>query len=134
MSTQFERASRQDAPTPFNLDFDARVPIPFSVFPSSYRSDASTAEHTEVKVESELHLPDHPSRVGREGHASEAAYTVPDHKHRRVKEEVRFYERDRHRPHVQEEEEEVRIYEKDYARRPPRSERDRFEVEFESAR
>ncbi|KAK7515645.1 putative Woronin body protein hexa [Phyllosticta citriasiana] len=124
----FERASREDAPTPFNLDFDARVPIPFSVFPSSYRSDASKAEHTEIKVESKLHLPDQSSRVGREGHASEAAYSVPVHKDKRVKEEVRFYERDRHRPTVhEEEEEEVRIYERDYDRRHPRTERDRFE-------
>lgn len=135
LSPQFERASREDAPTPFNLDFDARVPIPFSVFPSSYRSDASKAEHTEIKVESEQRLPDQPSRVGREGHASEAAYAVPVHKDKRVKEEVRFYERDRHRPTVhEEEEEEVRIYKRDYDRRPPRTERDRFEVEFESER
>jgi len=32
---------RKDARRVANLDFDARVPIPFSVFPSSYRSDAA---------------------------------------------------------------------------------------------
>ncbi|KAI5289240.1 hypothetical protein KEM54_004184 [Ascosphaera aggregata] len=40
--TYFERHSRRDAQSSGNLDFDARVPIPFSVFPSSYRSDAAS--------------------------------------------------------------------------------------------
>ncbi|KAJ5647443.1 hypothetical protein N7490_003815, partial [Penicillium lividum] len=38
-----------------NLDFDARVPIPFSVFPSSYRSDA-VSETTQTRVEGEVQL------------------------------------------------------------------------------
>ncbi|KAH6674703.1 hypothetical protein B0J14DRAFT_561735 [Halenospora varia] len=47
-----------------NLDFDARVPIPFSIFPSSYRSDAvESIEQTHV--EGEIHLPQEPQRVGR---------------------------------------------------------------------
>ncbi|KAJ5723870.1 hypothetical protein N7488_001905 [Penicillium malachiteum] len=47
-----------------NLDFDARVPIPFSVFPSSYRSDA-VSETTQTRVEGEVQL-DHTSHVERE--------------------------------------------------------------------
>jgi len=48
-----------------NLDFDARVPIPPSVFPSTYRSEASAQETTVTKVEGEVQLPNS-SRVGRE--------------------------------------------------------------------
>ncbi|KAJ6164485.1 Nucleic acid-binding OB-fold [Penicillium chermesinum] len=47
-----------------NLDFDARVPIPFSVFPSSYRSDA-VSETTQTRVEGEVQL-DRTSHVERE--------------------------------------------------------------------
>ncbi|KAJ5573942.1 uncharacterized protein N7459_008369 [Penicillium hispanicum] len=50
--------------TSVNLDFDARVPIPFSVFPSSYRSDA-VSETTQTRVEGEVQL-DRTSRVERE--------------------------------------------------------------------
>ncbi|PGG98396.1 woronin body major protein [Polytolypa hystricis UAMH7299] len=55
-----------------NLDFDARVPIPFSVFPSSYRSDAVvSADTTHTRVEGEVKLAGSSaaaaaSRVGRE--------------------------------------------------------------------
>ncbi|KAF3479726.1 woronin body major protein [Arthroderma uncinatum] len=65
--SQFERHSRKDAPQAANLDFDARVPIPFSVFPSSYRSDAAVAvsETTHERVEGEAKFSG-ASRVGRE--------------------------------------------------------------------
>ncbi|KAK2748911.1 hypothetical protein FQN57_007194 [Myotisia sp. PD_48] len=57
--------SRKDAPSSSaNLDFDARVPIPFSVFPSSYRSDA-VSETTHTRVEGEAKFSG-ASRVGRE--------------------------------------------------------------------
>ncbi|KAJ5665513.1 uncharacterized protein N7477_007961 [Penicillium maclennaniae] len=56
----FEKRRR----TSVNLDFDARVPIPFSVFPSSYRSDA-VSETTQTRVEGEVQL-DRTSRVERE--------------------------------------------------------------------
>ncbi|KAK0642699.1 Woronin body major protein [Lasiodiplodia hormozganensis] len=123
-----------------NLDFEARVPIPFSVFPSSYRSDAATAEDSQVKVESEVHLSEKASRVGREGHegrysASEAASVAPSRKEHRFEEEVRVYEKDRHRPSGRREED-IRIYERD-DRRYPRSERierDRYEVDIERER
>ncbi|KAJ5263476.1 hypothetical protein N7478_011081 [Penicillium angulare] len=60
----FERHSRRDAVKSVNLDFDARVPIPFSVFPSSYRSDA-VSETTQTRVEGEVQL-DRTSHVERE--------------------------------------------------------------------
>ncbi|EER41322.1 woronin body major protein [Histoplasma capsulatum H143] len=60
----FERHSRKDASRTVNLDFDARVPIPFSVFPSSYRSDA-VSETTHTRVEGEVNLTG-ASRVERE--------------------------------------------------------------------
>ncbi|KAK5077307.1 hypothetical protein LTR64_005210 [Lithohypha guttulata] len=50
-----------------NLDFDARVPIPISVFPSTYRSDATSVETTtETRVEGEVNQGANTQRVGRE--------------------------------------------------------------------
>ncbi|ODH26412.1 woronin body major protein [Paracoccidioides brasiliensis] len=63
-----------------NLDFDARVPIPFSVFPSSYRSDA-VSETTHTRVEGEVKLTG-ASRVGREDTAYEGPF--PSHSHQEV--------------------------------------------------
>ncbi|KAK3903507.1 hypothetical protein C8A05DRAFT_43264 [Staphylotrichum tortipilum] len=49
-----------------NLDFEARVPVPFSVFPSSYReSETATQTHTHEEVEIKL-----PQLAGREGQDS----------------------------------------------------------------
>ena len=96
-----------------NLDFDAKVPIPFSVFPSSYRSEEAGIDITRVKVEGEANLPSSASRVEREGHESRySSYsaTLPDRKGRTryEKEDVRVSEedRDRHPRH----EEDVTIY------------------------
>ncbi|KKK14329.1 woronin body major protein, partial [Aspergillus ochraceoroseus] len=94
----FGRDSRKDAPRTANLDFDARVPIPFSVFPSSYRSDAvpQTTLVTE-RVEGEVQLDSH-SRVEREDTRTSAPLPDP-----RVygKEEVdRQFERRSTRPGV----------------------------------
>ncbi|THC91158.1 hypothetical protein EYZ11_009371 [Aspergillus tanneri] len=74
---QFERHSRKDAQRTANLDFDARVPIPFSVFPSSYRSDAvpETTLVTE-RVEGEVNL-DRTSRVEREDTRTSAPLPDP---------------------------------------------------------
>ncbi|OAL73626.1 woronin body major protein [Trichophyton violaceum] len=76
--TQFERHSRKDAPQAANLDFDARVPIPFSVFPSSYRSDAAAAvsESTQERVEGEVKFSG-ASRVGREDTRYEGPLPAP---------------------------------------------------------
>ena len=78
-----------------NLDFEARFPIPFSIFPSSYRNDATT-EATQTRVEGEVNQ----QRVGREDRYSSFELNLP-HKEEdrpRRKEEVRVYEeRDRNR-------------------------------------
>ncbi|EXJ91060.1 hypothetical protein A1O1_04167 [Capronia coronata CBS 617.96] len=81
-----------------NLDFDARVPIPISVFPSTYRSDASSQETTVTKVEGEVQLPGTSSHVGREDtrfSKEEVDLTYKDGRPRRdqyTKEEVRISE------------------------------------------
>lgn len=49
------------------LDFDARVPIPFSVFPSTYRSDNSSSEKRKVSVEASVY-------DSKSGPGSERAY------------------------------------------------------------
>ncbi|KAI6976916.1 hypothetical protein KC318_g12831, partial [Hortaea werneckii] len=41
-----------------NLDFDARVPIPFSVFPSAYKNEQQTSEAAEVKTEERVTVQD----------------------------------------------------------------------------
>ncbi|KIX94988.1 woronin body major protein [Fonsecaea multimorphosa CBS 102226] len=91
-----------------NLDFDARVPIPISVFPSTYRSvDASAQETTVTKVEGEVQLPRTSSRVGREDtrfSKEEVDISYRDSRPRRdqyQREDVRVYEeRDRRYPEV----------------------------------
>ena len=110
-------------PPTVTLDFDARVPIPFSVFPSSYRSDAAverTESSTRVKFQGDL--PPSASRVGREGH-EEATYSsfqasLPGRKDK---------------AHPVYEKEEVKVYEDDRSRRPS-SRREEFTVVEEDDR
>ncbi|KAF7899528.1 hypothetical protein EAF00_003864 [Botryotinia globosa] len=66
-----------------NLDFDARIPIPFSIFPSSYRSDvaAQPIQTTETHVEGEITLHHHHERVGREGREEDAQSLYSQHQH-----------------------------------------------------
>ncbi|KAH8589742.1 hypothetical protein B0O99DRAFT_676540 [Bisporella sp. PMI_857] len=78
-----------------NLDFDARVPIPVSVFPSSYRGDVVNTTTT-THVEAEVKLPEQPQRVGREGYSSFSANLPPRDEFRQ--EEVHITREDRHRP------------------------------------
>ncbi|CRG87717.1 Woronin body major protein [Talaromyces islandicus] len=81
-----QRHSRKDAQRTVNLDFEARVPIPFSVFPSSYRSDA-VSETTQTRVEGEVDI-NSTSRVRREDTVGvAAAQQLPDPR-RYGKEEV----------------------------------------------
>ncbi|KAL1794193.1 hypothetical protein ACET3X_007614 [Alternaria dauci] len=93
------------------LDFEARVPIPFSVFPSAYRN-AEFKETTSVQVEEqEAQFEQHASH-GREGHEeiheSFSATVLPpppapqpqqqqqqQHHDTHVKEEVHIYEEER---------------------------------------
>ncbi|EEA23860.1 Woronin body protein HexA, putative [Talaromyces marneffei ATCC 18224] len=105
----FERHSRKDAQRTVNLDFEARVPIPFSVFPSSYRSDA-VSETTQTRVEEEVEI-NTTSRVGRE---DTVGAPLPDPRvYGKEEVDVRIRTDDR-RPHSRYEE--TRVYE----------ERDRF--------
>ncbi|KAL9106983.1 MAG: hypothetical protein Q9187_008486, partial [Circinaria calcarea] len=113
--------SRKDAYPVVTLDFDAKVPIPFSVFPSSYRSDAVT-ETTRVRVEGEADLPPGASRVGREGHEerySSFSATLPGKKERSsyVEEEVKVYEENR--PSGRKEN--ITVYEEDHRPRQGRT-------------
>ncbi|GAB7354503.1 hypothetical protein MBLNU459_g4972t1 [Dothideomycetes sp. NU459] len=137
------------------LDFDARVPIPFSgnschlpstrahiklirppVFPSSYRSDTVT-ESTEIKVDEQVNLST--SRVGREG--TETRFPSkpeqgPRQDRRYQEEDVRVYEEDRYRRPARGEEK-LRVFEEERFNGPrdTRVERDtRIEVERERYR
>lgn len=93
-------------PTTVNLDFDARVPVPFSLFPSSYRNDVAE-EITRTRVEGEVTT----ERVGREGqetrHSSFSA-SLPGRGHQE-QEEVRIYDEDRNRRPRRTEE--IKVYE-----------------------
>ncbi|EPS34811.1 hypothetical protein PDE_09775 [Penicillium oxalicum 114-2] len=91
----FERHSRRDAAKSVNLDFDARVPIPFSVFPSSYRSDA-VSETTHTRVEGEVQL-DHTSHGERED--TRVAAPLPDPRVQGKEEvDIRIHQREHHHP------------------------------------
>lgn len=62
-----------------NLDFEARVPVPFSIFPSSYRNDdkkesGKTSTSTTTHEELNLHLPHH--KPGREGSQVSSSYSA----------------------------------------------------------
>ncbi|KAF7718781.1 Uncharacterized protein PECH_005897 [Penicillium ucsense] len=92
----FERHSRRDAPKSVNLDFDARVPIPFSVFPSSYRSDA-VSETTQTRVEGEVQL-DRTSHVERED--TRVAASLPDPRvHGKEEVDIHIHQREQQPPH-----------------------------------
>ncbi|RDL41689.1 uncharacterized protein BP5553_01668 [Venustampulla echinocandica] len=90
-----------------NLDFDARVPIPFSIFPSSYRNDAVETT-TQTHVEGEINLPQGQQRVGREGQYSSSSFSA-SLPHRGSEEQFRqeevhiTREEDRYRPSRREE-------------------------------
>ncbi|KAK9776361.1 putative Translation elongation factor IF5A C-terminal domain-containing protein [Seiridium cardinale] len=77
-----------------NLDFEARVPVPFSIFPSSYKDDktAEVQTTTQTHEEVEIKLPE--KKAGREGQYSSSQASVhlpPRHEqHRYSEEEVRI--------------------------------------------
>ncbi|KAI0871107.1 hypothetical protein GGS24DRAFT_492496 [Hypoxylon argillaceum] len=101
-----------------NLDFEARVPVPFSIFPRTYK-EASEAETkvTKTHEELEIKLPAKPEKAGREGQYSSisaSAQLPPRREERYSEEEVRitreeeryrrpgvhheYYEEHRHKP------------------------------------
>ncbi|KAK1758601.1 hypothetical protein QBC47DRAFT_358436 [Echria macrotheca] len=56
--------NQSNAPRPVaNLDFEARVPVPFSIFPSSYRETETTTQ-THTHEELEIKVPQHAGREG----------------------------------------------------------------------
>ncbi|KAI0174657.1 hypothetical protein BJ166DRAFT_574868 [Pestalotiopsis sp. NC0098] len=73
-----------------NLDFEARVPVPFSIFPSSYKDDktAEVETTTQTHQEVQINLPD--KKAGREGqYSSSQAHThLPPRREHRYEEEV----------------------------------------------
>ncbi|KAI4140386.1 MAG: hypothetical protein LQ341_003856 [Variospora aurantia] len=102
---------RRDSSNPGNLDFDARVPIPFSVFPSSY-ANTTTEDTTRIRVEGEANLPRRredqetryssfqatlPNRQRTDYERDELKVHAEDHdRHTRREENVTVYEEDRH--------------------------------------
>ncbi|KAI4130328.1 MAG: hypothetical protein LQ338_001763, partial [Usnochroma carphineum] len=109
-----------------NLDFDARVPIPFSVFPSSY-ANKTTEETTRIRVEGEANLPRR--REDQEARYSSFSANLDNRDRTEYeKDEVRVYGEDRDRRTRREED--VNVYEEDRYRQ-----RDRFpEVELSRQR
>ncbi|KAG8166395.1 hypothetical protein KVR01_002084 [Diaporthe batatas] len=116
----------------FNLDFEARVPVPFSIFPSSYRDDdkkesGKTSTSTTTHEELSLHLPHH--KPGREGSQVSSSYSAaaadlpPRREHTRYSEEEVFVtrEEDRYRRPGVHREEYYREELKEQQPRPPRS-------------
>ncbi|KAG4433220.1 hypothetical protein IFR05_011302 [Cadophora sp. M221] len=95
MSTKV-KVGKTNTPQVVNLDFDARVPIPFSVFPSSYRSD-DLATTTQTHVEGEINLQQE-QRVGREGQSSFSASLPPRNDHFQEEVHITREEEHHHRP------------------------------------
>jgi hypothetical protein len=98
-----------------NLDFEARVPVPFSVFPSSYKDKESAeveTKKTKTHEEVEIKLPE--KQAGREGQYSSAvsAQLPPRGEQRYSEEEVRFTrEEERYRrPGVQQQHQQRQEY------------------------
>ncbi|KAI0476541.1 hypothetical protein GGR56DRAFT_666105 [Xylariaceae sp. FL0804] len=69
-----------------NLDFEARVPVPFSVFPRTYK-EAEAETTTKTHEELEINLPE---RAGREGQYSSGQAQAPRREQRFSEEEVRY--------------------------------------------
>ncbi|KAJ4234218.1 hypothetical protein NW759_001212 [Fusarium solani] len=111
-----------------NLDFEARVPVPFSIFPSTYReSESHTQTVTETHEEVEI-KPQQP-QAGREGQYSSVSVTaeqVPPREERYSEEEVRITrEEERYRrpgPGVQKFEQEQFTIREEHRRPEPPSE------------
>ncbi|AEO65254.1 uncharacterized protein THITE_2086740 [Thermothielavioides terrestris NRRL 8126] len=98
-----------------NLDFEARVPVPFSVFPSSYR-ESETATQTTTHEEVEIKLPQHAGREGQHSSSFQAqAHLPPRGEGRFREEEVRITreEEEYRRPGIRDE-----YVERDDYRRP----------------
>ncbi|KAI1635832.1 hypothetical protein F4809DRAFT_663497 [Biscogniauxia mediterranea] len=88
----FERLSRRGLYEVANLDFEARVPVPFSIFPRTYKeAEAETTTKTHTEIEIDLPLKEH--KAGREGQYSSStalAQLPPRREQRFSEEEVRI--------------------------------------------
>ncbi|KAI1466575.1 uncharacterized protein F4812DRAFT_460844 [Daldinia caldariorum] len=75
-----------------NLDFEARVPVPFSIFPRTYKeTEVETTTHTHEEVQ--IDLPAKPEKAGREGQYSSisaSAQLPPRQEQHFSEEEVRI--------------------------------------------
>ncbi|KAI5309787.1 hypothetical protein KEM55_002419 [Ascosphaera atra] len=104
----FGRHSRKGAQSSGNLDFDARVPIPFSLFPSSYQSDAVPETTHRVEGEPvqfqgapgagredsgvEYPIPAPPAQANQEVEADVPVVTEPHHQEEIFEEKEKFEE------------------------------------------
>ncbi|KAH7037363.1 uncharacterized protein B0I36DRAFT_345495 [Microdochium trichocladiopsis] len=72
------------------LDFEARVPVPFSVFPSAYREKEVETKTTKTHEEIEVKLSDKPGREGQFSSVSASVQVPPRQEQRISEQEVRF--------------------------------------------
>nr|OQO24737.1 hypothetical protein B0A51_08808 [Rachicladosporium sp. CCFEE 5018] len=125
-----ESESESDPGKVATLDFDARVPVPFSVFPSSYTNQAET-QTTEVKSDERVTV----QGAGRESAEQKSRFfqSTPAKREDRYREDINITEEDRYRPGSTRvrREEDVHIYEND--RRGDRVEK-RVDIERERYR
>ncbi|ORY60587.1 uncharacterized protein BCR38DRAFT_348622, partial [Pseudomassariella vexata] len=78
-----------------NLDFEARIPVPFSIFPSTYKEAEKVETTTQTHQEVEIKLPE--KKAGREGrHSSYSAPLPPREEPRFSEEEVRITREEEH--------------------------------------
>ncbi|KXJ93956.1 hypothetical protein Micbo1qcDRAFT_231558 [Microdochium bolleyi] len=79
------------------LDFEARVPVPFSVFPSSYREKEVETKTTKTHEEIQVSVAEKPGREGQFSSVS-ASVQVPPQEQRISEQEVRFTREEEHYP------------------------------------
>ncbi|KAK2075281.1 hypothetical protein P8C59_009420 [Phyllachora maydis] len=80
-----------------NLDFEARVPVPFSIFPSSYRESGPVSTTQKTHEELEITLPHKAGRAGPYSSVhAEAEITRPGRGERFSEEEVRITREEEH--------------------------------------
>ncbi|KAK0655858.1 hypothetical protein B0T16DRAFT_451486 [Cercophora newfieldiana] len=81
-----------------NLDFEARVPVPFSIFPSSYRETETATTQTHTHEELKIQVPQHAGREGQHSSFQAQVELPPRGEHRFSEEEVHITrEEERHR-------------------------------------
>lgn len=128
-----------------NLDFEARVPVPFSIFPSSYRETETATTQTHTHEELEIKLPQPAGREGQhssfqaqaslparaEGRFSEEEVhiTREEERYRRPGIRQEFYREEHHKPQSSYAESRIEI---DRSHRPHNTAIDVAEREYRS--